>query len=173
MEELLKLLEKYTEEKGYWELRLNPHKAFYADKPKDYYCPPNEDNDYGYIYENIDWTKPVYELIWYDVSPVGNYDILANSIEDLITNVKRVIKWNHRLEDKPAPDSIKLEEKKPNFYKEQLDILIDTVESLPYYDFVLEKLSKECRLLLDKADQSEEYYRLQVNACRQAVYDAM
>lgn len=93
MNKLIKLLDKSIEEHGYWELRFNPHHQDFQKDVKEYYY-PNE-GTYYIREKEIDWNKNIYELVWYGVTPVGNYDILANSIEDMIFNVKQVIKWNN------------------------------------------------------------------------------
>lgn len=84
--EMFKLLEDKTSEKGEFSLHFNDHKGSYCDDPKKYYCLDEED------YKHVDWTKDIYKLYWYKDTPVGSYDFMANTLEDIAKQVLKHFK---------------------------------------------------------------------------------
>ena len=83
--DLFKLLKKYTAPQGNYALMVNDHKSVYETV-----------NGYdGYDEEKlkeIDTSKDIYKLYWYQLTPVGYYDIYGNSIEEITRQVKEIIK---------------------------------------------------------------------------------
>lgn len=86
---IFEILEKYTSSKGSYTLQYNDHRTCYADTTEriiDYYFSDDLEeaerlqNDYKISFEpNCD----IYRLYWYNITPVGNYTLYANSIQQL------------------------------------------------------------------------------------------
>ena len=94
--DLISLLTQNTGEKGSWELRYNDHSTCYYKIPeeiKEFYSPQEEEDlrEWEEEVKDIDWNKPIYELIWYKDTPVGSYTILGNSQEDICKRVLNIV----------------------------------------------------------------------------------
>lgn len=102
--DLLQILEKFTSSKGYYMLHCNVHKSCYCDVKDsiiDYYFPghcEDSEEETKRIQEehNVSFEPDynVYCLDWYNISPVGNYTLYANSMEDLKQYVIELIQDN-------------------------------------------------------------------------------
>jgi len=82
IKELFKLLKKNTSDKGSFELYFNEHKSCYSDI--NYYELDEKE------LKLVDGNKDIYNLIWNKDTPVGNYDIVKNTIEEIYKDVKEI-----------------------------------------------------------------------------------
>ena len=86
IQELFKILEEHTGEKGSFMLYFNEHKTVYAN-PHIYYLDQLEkETD-----EDVDLEKDVYWLCWYKDTPIGSYHIYGNSIESIYSKLLTII----------------------------------------------------------------------------------
>ena len=95
MKELFKLLEENTSEKGSFTLLFNDFKTYYKTAKEEY-----EDYDKDDL-KNIDLNKDIYHLIWFKDTPVGNYDILGNNLEQVYDKVLKIINEVKKLRQMP------------------------------------------------------------------------
>ena len=89
--ELFKFLQENTDiNLGSWHLSFN---AYLTDRnnftKKEYYTWWMDEEDIDERVENIDFTKNIYDLVWYDMTQVGSYSILGNSLKDIEEEVKQ------------------------------------------------------------------------------------
>jgi len=91
MNELVELLNNYTEEKGNWHLMYNPHKSYY-ETIEEYFDDRKDDREEipGREYEKIKESNTLYELLWYNLTPVGRFTLYGSSIESLVEQVKSI-----------------------------------------------------------------------------------
>jgi len=85
---LEELLNAYTSDKGNWTLYANEHRSFHS-KPEEYLL-----EDCAFSAEemkDIDITKTIYQLYWYNLTANGSYRYVSNSIEGLLSKVKETI----------------------------------------------------------------------------------
>lgn len=88
MKHLFELLEKHTGQLGFWSLRMNEHKSVYAKTEYEIKAYYGEDGQ--------EWKasleKPLFVLDWYNETPAGKYQIIANSIDDIYKEVLEIVK---------------------------------------------------------------------------------
>jgi len=90
---LIKILQNKTEEMGSFTLEFNSHKEIYVNKVEDiklYYLSFEELEDNSY--SDVDFERDIYRLTWYNLTPVGFYKVLANSLDELEDKVLKLIK---------------------------------------------------------------------------------
>jgi len=88
---ILELLEKHTSGYGSYSLGFNEHNVNYpktAEDVRSYYI-MNEEDIEGY--EDVDWSKNIYSLHWYNRNQVGQYYILSNTIERLYEHILEIV----------------------------------------------------------------------------------
>jgi len=88
---ILELLEKHTSGYGSYSLYLNEHNVSYLTKEADvrsFYI-INEEDIEGY--EDVDFSKNIYCLHWYNRNQVGQYYILSNTIERLHEHILEIV----------------------------------------------------------------------------------
>lgn len=88
---LYTLLTEYTSDMGSWFLEFNPHKGTH-ETPEQYFS-HNED-----ILEDlaeVDTSKDIYYLQWYNETSIGFYSIFANSEYELTKKVLEIIVSNN------------------------------------------------------------------------------
>ncbi len=97
MEDILTILTKNTKEAGSYTISFNRHTdSYYFDSSKDYeaikdyYLQGNNEEDME-EYSKVDFSKDIYELTWYNLTPNANYTICVNSLEDLKNKIIKVI----------------------------------------------------------------------------------
>ena len=85
---ILGLLEEHTDEDGCYSLSLNEHKGVYERDVISYYITNNEELEDK---KHVDWTKNIYWLSWYKNTPVGFYNIIGNTLDDLYKQIIEII----------------------------------------------------------------------------------
>ena len=93
MKDIITLLEERTEENGSFTIQYNTHKEYYDTDPKEIakdYLGIHPDKDIMETFLHLDFSKPIYYIQWFSISPVGFYRLFANSKEEIIEQIKSI-----------------------------------------------------------------------------------
>ena len=85
--ELFKLLEGNTSSMGSFSLSYNEHRDCY-EKPEEHYPRIFKQDEL----ELIDFSKDIYRLCWCKDTPIGHYDFISNTLENIEKQVKEFLK---------------------------------------------------------------------------------
>lgn len=93
MKDIITLLEERTEESGSFTIQCNTHKQYHDTDPKEIaydYLGAHPDKGTLEIFLHLDFSKPIYYIQWFPISPAGFYRLFANSKEEIIEQIKSI-----------------------------------------------------------------------------------